>query len=79
MEGKKQDKAIQMVEPVLREDDGVAWMEGEVLFLNFRWMWEEGTPEEVVEEIVRATVHEVVEHVLDEGHEAAVAAEKAID
>jgi len=62
------------VVPVLREDDGCCWIEDGTLFLNLRW----ASPRDVVEYIDRCVIHEVVEHVLGEGHRVAEAAEKLV-
>lgn len=68
--------AIREIRIVIKEDDGMAWMEDGVLYLNARWLT--NFPEdidEVIDEIVTSTVHEIVEHLFDLGHDVAVRSE----
>jgi len=60
---------------VLREDDGAGWVEDGVIHINLRWVSRE---DETVEYIRDVVVHEVVEHMIGAGHDAAVVAEKII-
>lgn len=64
---------------VLCENDGMAWVDGNKIVINARWLTNHPPDlNEVVEEILRSTVHEIVEHYYGMGHDAAVYAENII-
>ena len=70
------DIGIKNVEFVFKEDDGCCWVESSKLYINLRWC--EPSDNALIEYIIRCAVHEVVEHVLGEGHQVAEKAEKIL-
>jgi len=63
------------VELVYREDDGAAWVEGDTVQINVKWINIEEEAEWYIDE---SFIHEYIEHVLGLGHERAVFVEKVL-
>ena len=63
------------IELTYRDDDGVAWFDGERIYVNLRWI---NIEEEVAWYIDESFIHEYIEHVLGLGHERAVFVEKVL-
>ncbi len=64
---------------VLREDDGLAWIEDGEVVINARWLTNHPPDiDEIIEEINRSVIHEILEHILGLGHEYAVAGETLV-
>jgi len=70
------DTTIKNVEFVFKEDDGCCWIENSTLYINLRWC--DPTDEDLIEYIIRCAIHEIVEHVLSEGHRVAEKAEEIV-
>jgi len=62
--------------PTIREDDGCCWVEGDAMYINFRWC----DPDDrgAVRYVVACTIHELVEHLLGMGHDIAERVERAL-
>ncbi len=52
-----------------KDDDGAAWIEGDTIVINIKWINIEDEVEWYIDE---SFIHEYVEHVLGLGHEVAV-------
>jgi len=67
------------LEVVVVEDDGLAWFVDGVIYVNARWLTNHPPDiREVVEEISRCVLHELLEHVIGLGHEYAVIGESMV-
>mgnify|MGYP000032265651 FL=1 len=64
---------------VLCEDDGLAWLDEDEIVINARWLTNHPPDiSEIIEEINRSVIHELLEHIIGLGHEHAVYAEALI-
>ncbi|WFO75372.1 hypothetical protein J4526_00225 [Desulfurococcaceae archaeon MEX13E-LK6-19] len=64
---------------VIKEDDGLAWVDGNKIIINARWLTNHPPDlDEIIEEINRSTIHEIIEHYYGLGHRAAVIAESLV-
>lgn len=70
------DTSVESVEFVFKEDDGCCWIENNTLYINLRWC--EPSDTDLIEYIIRCSIHEIVEHILGEGHQTAEKAEKIL-
>lgn len=58
-----------------KDNDGAAWIEGDTIVINIKWLNLEEEAEWYIDE---SFIHEYVEHVLGLGHAAAVYVEKLL-
>lgn len=58
-----------------KDDDGAAWIEGDTIVINVKWI---NIEEEVEWYIDESFIHEYIEHVLGLGHEVAVYVEQVL-
>lgn len=64
---------------VIKENDGLAWVDGNKIVINARWLTNHPPDlNEVVEEINRSVLHEIIEHYCGLGHYIAVIAESIV-
>lgn len=64
---------------VLCENDGLAWLDENDIVINARWLTNHPPDiSEIIEEINRSIIHELIEHIIGLGHRYAVYAEELI-
>ncbi|MCD6488791.1 MAG: hypothetical protein J7K21_06160 [Desulfurococcales archaeon] len=67
------------IDLVIKEDDGLAWIDGDKVVINARWLTNHPPSiEEIVEEINRSVIHEIIEHIIGLEHRHAVYAETIV-
>ena len=64
---------------VVKENDGLAWVDGNRIIVNARWLTNHPPDlDEVIEEINRSIIHEIIEHYYGLGHRVATYVESII-
>lgn len=64
---------------VVKENDGLAWVDGNRIIVNARWLTNHPPNlDEVIEEINRSIIHEIIEHYYGLGHRIATYVESII-
>ncbi|RLG82724.1 MAG: hypothetical protein DRO40_06955 [Thermoprotei archaeon] len=70
------DKSDIEIDFVIKEDDGLAWYEDNRIIINARWLTNHPPDlREVIEEINKSIIHEIIEHCYGLGHKVAMLAE----
>lgn len=73
------ERRVIHIEFTIREDDGLAWVNGDTIVINARWLTNHPpNVNEVIDEINRSVLHEILEHYHGLGHECALAAESLV-